>query len=720
MAQMVTRPVPHGSAEFRFPAVTPPPRCPTGAPVCRPPPPGPLSLVIQPPTRHPAEPGSRRDSGRTDAAPAPTSSVLRGKPSPQVTTISDGGGSLAEDPQGGTAQSGAISSVVGKGHRESAVGIRRHRGQGTSPPPLPTEALGAEIGIRALAFDPEVFKASGRVPGSRSGERCTSGRPVGERPRLTREEAAPWAVTLAGSELQAGWGTLRCARARACPPPGMRALRAALALSLLGTLRAFPQDRALAPTCTGDPSRYYDRATGQCCYRCLPGSLPAQSCPQGPSDCRKKQCDPEHYVDESGYCLACVSCFGDLVEKVPCSWNSSRMCECRPGMFCKTSAAYSCARCQPHSPCSEGKVITALGTAERDTVCDWPSPGTSLDCASPEACRIPTRGATRQAKPTEVSPATADARTPPQGGDTPPRLEDAPQLRPTAVPGSPFSVAELGLHPGVVGGDTTLEPPALETHPGYSPPANSKAPASTRPTQSPLMGSPTSLGPPVSTSTRGSLPSTGRPILDPGPVLFWVIMVLAVVLGSGSFVLCYRRACRARIRQKLHLCYPTQTVRPGLEPADSRARRNLMWPRSDVPGTEPGTEALSVAGPQVVETCANVGAASPENLLLLDASPAGDEVSPRDPPEPRVSTEHTNNRIEKIYIMKADTVIVGSVKTELPEGRGPAVPELETDLEVDQASHYPEQETEPPLDSCGDVMFSVEEEGKEDPWLSAK
>lgn len=54
-------------------------------------------------------------------------------------------------------------------------------------------------------------------------------------------------------------------------------------------------------------------------------------------------------------------CPSDLVEKVPCSWNSSRMCECRPGMFCKTSAAYSCARCQPHSPCSEGKVITALG-----------------------------------------------------------------------------------------------------------------------------------------------------------------------------------------------------------------------------------------------------------------------------------------------------------------------------------------------------------------------
>lgn len=70
--------------------------------------------------------------------------------------------------------------------------------------------------------------------------------------------------------------------------------------------------------------------------------------------------------------------------------------------------------------------------------------------------------------------------------------------------------------------------------------------------------------------------------------------------------------------------------------------------------------------------------------------------------------------------MKADTVIVGTVKTEVPEGRaGPAETtepaEPEEDLEVDHAPHYPEQETEPPLGSCRDVMFSVEEEGKADP-----
>lgn len=65
--------------------------------------------------------------------------------------------------------------------------------------------------------------------------------------------------------------------------------------------------------------------------------------------------------------------------------------------------------------------------------------------------------------------------------------------------------------------------------------------------------------------------------------------------------------------------------------------------------------------------------------------------------------------------MKADTVIVGSVKTEAPETRSPAVlvePELQEDLEVDSAPHYPEQETEPPRSSGGDVMLSVEEEGK--------
>lgn len=35
----------------------------------------------------------------------------------------------------------------------------------------------------------------------------------------------------------------------------------------------------------------------------------------------------------------------------------------------------------------------------------------------------------------------------------------------------------------------------------------------------------------------------------PGPVLFWTVVILVVVLGSVSFVLCHRRACRKWIQQ---------------------------------------------------------------------------------------------------------------------------------------------------------------------------
>ena len=51
----------------------------------------------------------------------------------------------------------------------------------------------------------------------------------------------------------------------------------------------------------------------------------------------------------------------DLVEKKPCSWNSPRVCECRAGMFCATSATNSCARCFPHSDCPPGMIVKFQG-----------------------------------------------------------------------------------------------------------------------------------------------------------------------------------------------------------------------------------------------------------------------------------------------------------------------------------------------------------------------
>ncbi|XP_042551639.1 tumor necrosis factor receptor superfamily member 8 [Dipodomys spectabilis] len=400
----------------------------------------------------------------------------------------------------------------------------------------------------------------------------------------------------------------------------MRALLPAVPLLLLGTLRAFPQEPSQKSSCAGDPSFYHDQASGKCCYRCPSGWSPLRPCPQRSADCRK-QCEPDYYLNEAGRCTACVSCLrDDLVEKAPCVGNSSRVCECRPGMFCTTSATNSCARCSPHSVCPAGLVVQVPGMAERDT---------------------------------------------------------------------------------------TLKPLPLGTSPDYSTPKNSKTPAST--TLSPLLDAKTSRT--VLISTR-SLPSTRKPILNAGPVLFWVVTVLLVSLGSGFLLLCQHRACRRQIGQKLHLCFPAQNFQPKLDPVDARPARTLSE-STRISVTEFGPGSLSTASPPAVELSPPVGAACPESLPLLDASLAEGPSVPRDSLEPRVSTEHTNNRIEKIYIMKADTVIVGTVKTEVPESRGLGGPG-EPELEVDHAPHFPEQETEPPPGSGEDVMFSVEEEGKED------
>uniref|UniRef100_A0A452SLG5 TNF receptor superfamily member 8 n=1 Tax=Ursus americanus TaxID=9643 RepID=A0A452SLG5_URSAM len=353
-----------------------------------------------------------------------------------------------------------------------------------------------------------------------------------------------------------------------------------------------------------------------------PGPTSQQPCAQGSSDCGK-QCDPDYYLDRDGRCKACVTCSGDLVEKTPCTWNSSRVCECRAGMFCATSATNSCARCNPHSACPPGMVTKAQGKLSAPSAKGLNATAPLVSSADPQISKEHGGGITHA------------------WGDTP-----------------------------------------------------------------------------ISTSMPISFSSTGKPVLVSGPVLVWTVLLLAVVLGSVSFLLCHRRACRKWIQQKLHLCYPVQTFRPKLEPVDSRPRRNPTQLKS-ISVVESGMGELGLMRPPAMESPPN-GAACLESMRLLEASPpaAGSPSSPRDLPEPRVTSEHTNNRIDKIYIMKADTVIVGTVRTEVPEGRGLVAlvgPEFEEDLEVDHAPRFPEQETEPPLGSCGDVMFSVEEEGKEAP-----
>ncbi|EQB79035.1 tumor necrosis factor receptor superfamily member 8 [Camelus ferus] len=494
-----------------------------------------------------------------------------------------------------------------------------------------------------------------------------------------------------------------------------------------------------------------DKAAGKCCDRCPEGVSPKQRCPQGSSKCWK-QCESDYYLDQNCRCTACVSCAGgDLVEKKPCSWNSSRVCECRAGMFCETLVINSCARCFPHSVCPAGMVVKVQGLSLQQ-----PCPQGSVNCRKP--CE-PNYYLDRDGRCTACVSCSGDdlVEKIPCTWNSSRVCECRPGMfcvtsatnscarcvaRPICPPGM---VAKLQ---GMAEGDTTYELPPPGTYPDCSSnPEDSGAPASTDPSLISLVDS-----------------LTGKPTLVSGPVLFWVTLTLVVVISSGSFLLCHWKACRKWIRQKLHLCYSVQTFQPKLEPAGLSTTQCPPWSpvvNSDLtpvsPGpvesfavawlllgppdtaheacfgfdefhkqqlirsisvAEPGTEELGLLSPQAAEMCPTVGAAGLESLRLLEASPASSPSSPTDLPEPRGTTECTNNRIENIYIMKADTVIVGTVKTEVPEGQGlvgPAGSEFEEGLEVDYAPHYPEQETEPPLGSCGDVMFSVEEEGKEDP-----
>ncbi|GAB1289221.1 Tumor necrosis factor receptor superfamily member 8 [Apodemus speciosus] len=503
-------------------------------------------------------------------------------------------------------------------------------------------------------------------------------------------------------------------------------------------LQAFPTDRQLKTPCAGD--LHYNPAKN-CSYQCPSGLSPTRPCPRGPADCRKP-CAPDYYINEDGKCTACVTCLSGLVEKAPCSGNSPRVCECEPGLYCCTPAVNSCARCELQ--CPGQNVVKFPGTAE-NTNCELPSPGLAPVAPIQMTARHLRGHATPRATPTLESPANDSVRSLLPKEVTSLVQEDATEL--VKVPEFSSSKArEPSPDPGNAEKNMTLEHPPPGTLPDISTSENSGEPASTTSTLSLFVDHGT-----TDRMQPTSPLSTGTPFLDPvssdrkwianqhpglsaysastvfplpeqdqdscWPMLFWVAMVVLLV-GSGSFLLCYWKACRRRIQRNFHLNYLVHTFQPKTEQADSCPTEKLTQLQRSGSGTDLSSgHKLSPVSPPAVETCANVGAACLESLSLLDDSTAGSPFPPREPAEPRVSTEHTNNRIEKIYIMKADTVIVGSVKTEVPEGRAPAgstESEMEAELETDHTPHYPEQETEPPLGGCTEVMFSVEEGGKED------
>ncbi|XP_074073018.1 tumor necrosis factor receptor superfamily member 8 [Macrotis lagotis] len=209
---------------------------------------------------------------------------------------------------------------------------------------------------------------------------------------------------------------------------------------------------------------------------------------------------------------------------------------------------------------------------------------------------------------------------------------------------------------------------------------------------------------------------TGRP--NPGSEsLLWVATVFAVTFGFVLFLICQQRACRKGILQKLHL-YPVQVFQSKTTTIGHSPRKNCQQP-TNLPGNAKISEIQVLMGNHSAPETNNHKTSSSREAIGLDLK-ATENLDPGDIAEPRAATEHTNNQIENIYIMKADTVILGSV-LRVSEGKNPTpMLELEEEaLETNQSTHYPEQETELSPGGHIEIMFSVEEEGKEYHWPTA-
>ncbi|KAM9521621.1 tumor necrosis factor receptor superfamily member 8 isoform 1-T1 [Guaruba guarouba] len=455
-------------------------------------------------------------------------------------------------------------------------------------------------------------------------------------------------------------------------------------LLLLQDIHTAPQT-SLTPSHSCDTllNWFYDETSRSCCYQCPSGYVKKKACPRDPGeDCIR--CGPEQYVNEAFQkprCDACVSCTkeSDLVEKEPCSFNSSRVCECRPGLFCQTPVLNTCIRCQQHTFCKPGFGVKVRvfshyfysGTSTNDVTCEECPYGTFSDQnSSTDICKPHTNCAKLNKVVLSKGNATHDQVC----------LDQSPTyLTPNTLSmrfnnetnNSDLRRFEESLVTitGILLSATTTENPSTT--------AEEKAWAGTFPT-----------------SVKGETTMEGLVLWG---VILSVIMLLVGMLSFWKWKIC---------KQQIFIL--------------KRKRHNLVNKCTQVILTIDGgpEEKELIDRTLPLETNDNLVSRT-ENAHSLPLSLTDVTLSNRNVPDCSTDSrvrDHTNNRIEKIYIMKADTVIVGSI-SEVPSGKNCTARECESNVDAQEnmeeelAMHYPEQETE--SFPWNDVMVPVEEDGKE-------
>ncbi|NXG19602.1 TNR8 factor, partial [Grallaria varia] len=441
-------------------------------------------------------------------------------------------------------------------------------------------------------------------------------------------------------------------------------------------------------SCDTHENWFYDETAQSCCYQCPSGSVKKKACPRDPAaDCIR--CGPGQYVNtefQKPRCDACVSCTEepDLVETRPCSFNSSRVCECRPGLFCRTAVTNTCTRCQQHTPCKPGFGVKLRGTSTNDVTCEECPSGTFSDQnSSTDICKPHTDCAKLNKVALSKGNATHDQVCLDQW---PTYLTQSTLLTRFSNETDHSDLRRLEENLVTIASGDLLSAVTTEN------------PSST----------------PEEKALTGTFPTSAKGEMTMGGVLLWALVLCGTVLLGVLLFFWKWKVCKRRIlvlkgkREFLKLVVFTC---PYLG--------SLFALQKIILTTESGAEAKELIDRTLsLETNNNLvssteRAQSPHRGVAEGTPSSGN--GPDCPGDSRVR-DHTNNRIEKLYIMKADTVIVGSV-SEVPGGKNcPARGcESNTDgqeiMEEELAMHYPEQETE--SFPGNDVMVPVEEEGKE-------
>ncbi|XP_075762436.1 tumor necrosis factor receptor superfamily member 8 isoform X1 [Pelodiscus sinensis] len=503
-----------------------------------------------------------------------------------------------------------------------------------------------------------------------------------------------------------------------------------LLLLLLQRTQAAPAQMLItsARSCDVLNNWFYDETLKSCCYRCPSDDHKRKACPTDPRrDC--SQCEPEYFLNREHKrprCDACVSCKPeyDLVEKVPCSSDTSRVCECRAGMFCKVAVLNSCARCVSHTVCQPGFGVLVRGTSKVDVSCEECSWGTfsdqysstepckpHTDCAKLNKIAVGSGNATHDQicvdpSPTPLAPTTWSAKSSREPALSNMAKAPLPSEQPTVGGWRPHPATEPMTQASMLMSDMASGD-ANSTAGGTVGGTDTKHAAGTPPASDIALEKTTKKG-------------------DGSFVLWGVVILCMVVLFAGMLVVWQRKVCKRWIFTpdgKTPGLYPVTTCRlssahQGSDLMKNCAKRFSML-KADKESEERAEERVLINRTPVVETNNNLVSRteknpSPDSSLTDLIQSTGNTTD--HPADSRVR-DHTNNRIDKIYIMKADTVIVGSI-SEVPVSKNCAIRGCDYDAEAQEnledkelAIHYPQQETESFPGS--DVTIPVEEEGKE-------